>query len=148
MSVRHNRSGAMIAFESTAYGDYRVEFPANYDGPVYDAEGREVGRVKIAIKHPDPPVSTIGDRFAAALHDRLGGVPCGACKAEQQRLNTLTAEQVTAQRDGIIEATVRRATNHPRWRTRIAAKIGDAIAPGVMRQIIGECLDEATIATE
>lgn len=89
----------------------------------------------------DATNTRVGDRFAAALHNRLGGIPCGACQQEQRRLNTLAAEQVKAERTEIIEATVKRAKNLPRWRDRIKAKLGDAVAPEQLRRIIGECLD-------
>ena len=88
-----------------------------------------------------PAVSGIGDRYAAALHDRMGSVPCGACRAEQARLNTLTVKEVMRERNAIIEATVSRAMNLTRWRDRIKAKLGNTIAPKHLRRIIGECLD-------
>lgn len=118
--------------------ELRIE--GDHDGDLYDRDGRVVGSLTARVVGQ---VSDIGDRYKQALARRLGGVPCGACAAEQKRLNTLTAEQVRAEREAIIEATVQRAKNLPRWRDRIRAKLGDAIAPETTRRIIGECLDEA-----
>ena len=143
MIFKPTKNGGRIATGGTRYGDYRVEFPADYDGPVYDDKGREIGRVMMAIKNPAPTKSTIGDRYRDALHYRLGGVSCGACNAEQSRLNSLTADEARHEREAIIEATVARAKALPRWRDRIRAKIGDAVAPEYLRRIIGECFDQA-----
>ncbi|MEM9019932.1 MAG: hypothetical protein AAGC44_05155 [Planctomycetota bacterium] len=55
----------------------------------------------------------------------------------------MTREQVLNERDRIIDATVKRAMDGPRWRDRIKAKLGAAFAPELLRRMIGECLDGA-----
>lgn len=88
-------------------------------------------------------VSDCGDRYRAALHDRLGGVPCNACEAERRRMNGLTIEQCKAEREQIVDGTIQRATHHPKWSLRIKAKLADAVAPDELRRIIGGCFDRA-----
>ena len=93
-------------------------------------------------------ISDVGDRYKAALVKAVGGVPCGACENERKRLNGMTADQVRVEFDQIVEATVQRAKSSPRWWDRIRAKVGDAIAPDKLRQIISQCLEQAIRQSE
>jgi len=85
----------------------------------------------------------IGDRYKANLHRAFGGIPCDGCEAERIRLNAMTPEQVRAEFDQIVDATIQRAKMSPRWWDRIRAKVGDAVAPEQVRAIVGECLQHA-----
>jgi len=88
-------------------------------------------------------VSRIGDDYKWKLSDTFGGMPCNGCEAERRRLNQMTADQVRAEFDAIVEATIERAKKSQRWWDRVRVKFGEAAAPGTLRDMIGDCLEWA-----
>lgn len=68
------------------YAEYAVRFFADYDGPVHDADGNEVGHVTMTIKHPES--RGLGDTIEKAT-SALGIKSCGGCKRRRDKLNKL-----------------------------------------------------------
>ena len=87
MKFTTSKTGGRTASGKTPYGDYRVEFLADYDGPVFDAHGNEVGRITVKIKTPAPPPSRgLGDTIEK-LTSKVGIKSCGGCKRRRDKLN-------------------------------------------------------------
>ena len=58
-------------------------------------------------------------------------------------MNAMTKEQCIREREDIVDQTIRRAMESPRWFDRMRAKLGNAVAPELLRKWVGECFDEA-----
>ena len=145
MQTAKPRDGGGVILEGdTRLGSWRIEIDAS---GVAAAEWVHLNTPDEAAAWMPPgraiDVSTSGDCYTRQLHDRLGGIPCGACDKERRRMNGLTVAECQAERSEIVEGTIERAKGSPRWWDRIRAKVGDAIAPDELRRIVGECFDRA-----
>lgn len=65
-AIRPKQGGGAIVTGGGEYADFTVDFSSDFDGPVYDAGGREVGRVTLIIKTPRDPAPL--DRAAVDKH--------------------------------------------------------------------------------
>ncbi|MFI4861340.1 MAG: hypothetical protein ACIAXF_11730 [Phycisphaerales bacterium JB063] len=54
MNIKPAANNGRIIRGKTPFGDFAVDIHDDYDGPVYDADGREVGRVMLKKKDPAP----------------------------------------------------------------------------------------------
>lgn len=89
--------------------------------------------------------SSIGTMLKIAIAERFGDIaPCGDCRREILRLNLLTASQVQADRDKILQGMVDRAAKiAPKWWQRLGAKL----APWEVRRELGQILDSVLTET-
>lgn len=117
-----------------------------------DQRRLSMGLPLIVVENPAEPttkqapvVSSIGTNLAKLFHDRVGAIPCGRCKREIRNLNSMTAEDVIADRENIIdriEKASRKASAN--WLAKLAAKADEVVTDGAVKSaIIGMWLDEA-----
>lgn len=66
----------------TPHGSYSIEVYHDHDGPVFDADGVQVGTVRMVIKAPAPPPSKVlTTEQKKLMRDRLK--VCGKCEHKQ-----------------------------------------------------------------
>ena len=135
-SIRPTKSGGIVATGRGEFAAYSVE---------WDSSGQIVSNsIEFGSPLSEPKrAAGCGDLYSGELHDRLGGIPCGACDKERRRMNGMTVAECRAEREAIIEGTIERAKGSTRWWDRIRATVGDTLAPDELRRIIGECFDRA-----
>ena len=94
-----------------------------------------------------PPVSHIGTRLSLIIKTRYKAAPCGQCRAAIARLNTMTPEEVQADRENIIaDIASRAAAKAPHWWQSLLVKADQALGTGKVDAMIGGWLDEAIAA--
>lgn len=101
----------------------------------------DASEVEIPKSPVDPiPSSGIGDRMKEIIIQKVGATPCGSCKAEIEKLNLMTAEQVHAEKHEIAAGIVTRAQEKaPKWWQRWGA----TLAPGLAEIMVYGWIDEA-----
>jgi len=93
---------------------------------------------------PSPvAVSKIGTNLAKIFHDNVGQVPCGDCKAEIERLNTMTVTEVEADTEAIIGRIVSNAKRNAAWWLRLSVKTLEVVHSEIHSEYIKKCLTEA-----
>lgn len=89
-------------------------------------------------------VSKIGTNLAKTFHDIAGAIPCGDCKAALKELDSLTTEQVQAERDSWVKritANTKKAA--PRYWQKVVLSADQFLHLGGTEYLIGMWLDEA-----
>jgi hypothetical protein len=102
----------------------------------------EAAKKRTKVVHPKLKQSTIGDNLHAIIMRETGNaVPCSECKAEIDRLNMMTAEQVLLDTIPLSERIVARsAKNAQKWYQRAAAKfLPGMVAARVRTWIVEAC---------
>lgn len=88
-------------------------------------------------------VSAIGTTLSKIFHDRIGQVPCGDCKAEIARLNTMTATDVMDDIDAIAARIIANAKRNAKWWLKLSVKTLEAVGSELHEQYIKSCIAEA-----
>jgi hypothetical protein len=91
-------------------------------------------------------VSQIGTRLLFKFKDRVGAVPCSACKATIRQLNQMTLDQVELDHDKIVDKIFENAQNAKMtWWAKVAAFADSVVTGGLAsRTLISMWLREAT----
>jgi hypothetical protein len=78
MNIRPAQPGRTLQGE-TPFGDYAIHLYRDHDGPLFDANGEQVGTAMFTIKTPAPPVITVDQvALAKARHDICAKCPAHA----------------------------------------------------------------------
>lgn len=90
-------------------------------------------------------LSRIGFRLADKIKTYVGAIPCGACKQQIIRLNSMTAEQIEADRENIISIVIRNAsTSRQQWWLKLVSLADQCVTHGeAARWFIGKMIDDA-----
>ncbi len=89
-------------------------------------------------------VSLIGDRLAKIFAEEWGALPCGKCKNAIVNLNSMTVEQVQANRAKIVSDIASRATQSvPQWWAKVLTSASAFLHLGGTEYLIGKYLDRA-----
>lgn len=97
-------------------------------------------RVDLGGSETVPDVSTIGTRLHEIINREVGAIECGECRQQITRLNSMTTDQVHADRESIAAGIVDRAkTRAPRFWQRWGA----TLAPGIAAAQVIEWIEEA-----
>ncbi len=90
MNIKPTPNGGRALTGHTPYGEYAITLHHDHDGPVYDADGNELGHVRLTIKTPPEPLGTpsrgLGDTIAKVTK-AVGIKPCGGCEERRDWLN-------------------------------------------------------------
>jgi type VI protein secretion system component VasA len=103
-------------------------------------------RIEVAVGDPDKvksrddlkrmTVSSIGTNLSRMI-------PCGDCRVEIARLNTMTIAEVIDDIDAISEAIVRNARRNAPWWLKLSIKTLDVIKSELHSEYIKSCIKEA-----
>lgn len=116
-----------------------------------DAYRARMGLEPIVVADPapssvtakQPPVSQIGNRLSRYFRDRIGKMPCGWCAAQIARLNTMTPDQVKAEREELAAAIVENAKRNAGWALKLAVAADEALGLGQSVALVLSYIDEA-----
>lgn len=71
---------------------------------------------------PEPPKSKIGVHVSEMFQTRIGQVPCGDCKFEIARLNSMTAAEVLGDIDAVTGRIIDNAKRSASWWLKLTVK--------------------------
>jgi hypothetical protein len=72
MKITPSTTGRLIS-GTTPYGDFAIEVHRDHEGPIFDADGKQIGTLRMVMKTPSLPVQKI------EAGEQQPEVGCGTC---------------------------------------------------------------------